>query len=122
MIETSDRRRVARLFVPRSLGSMELRLRQVNLLDLSLAGARIEHEEQLREGLECVVDLPRVFGRLRLTGEVVWTRPQGGEQTCEGDTPTYYQSGLVFVGITPEQQRALAAGLETLKTTNGPPG
>ena len=111
-----ERRRVARLLVPHSLGGAEWELRQVFLLDLSPAGVRIEHEEHLHEGLVCYVDLPLALGEVRLTGEVVWTRLRKGEQTFEGDKNLYYQSGLKFVGITPEQQTGLAAALEILKT------
>lgn len=116
MIETSERRRVARLTVPSHLGGFELELRLVRLLELSSEGARIEHPEPLHEGVVCFVDLPPALGRVRLTGRVVWTRLHKGEQTFEGDTRVYYQSGLAFVGITPEQQTALAAALEILRT------
>jgi hypothetical protein len=121
MTEMPERRRVARLFVPRHLGGFELELRQVHLLDLSLAGARIEHRGHLHEGLVCFVDLPRPFDRLRLTGRVVWTRLHKGEQTLEGDRHLYYQSGLAFIGVTPEQQSALAAALEALRGGSEPP-
>jgi len=118
MTEMPERRRAARLYVPRHLGGLELELRQVHQLDLSPAGARIEHQGHLHEGLVCYVDLPRSFGRLRLTGRVVWTRLHKGEQTLEGDRHQYYQSGLAFTGITPEQQSALAAALESLQATS----
>jgi len=121
MTEMRERRHVARLFVPRSLGGVELELRQVHLLDLSPAGARIEHQGHLHEGLVCFVDLPRALGRLRLTGQVVWTRLFRGEQTLEGARHHYYQSGLAFTGVTPEQQSALAAALEGLRTAMEPP-
>ncbi|MFI5342157.1 MAG: PilZ domain-containing protein [Candidatus Methylomirabilales bacterium] len=116
MVEKSERRRVARLTVPSHLGGFELEIRLVQLLELSSEGARIEHAEHLHEGLVCFVDLPPALGRVRLTGEVVWTRLHKGEQTFEGDKHLYYQSGLVFIGITPEQQTALAAALEILRT------
>ena len=121
MTGMSERRRVARVFVPRSLGGVELELRQVHLLDLSPAGARIEHEEHLHEGLVCYVDLPRTLGRIRLTGRVVWTRLRDTEQTLEGDRRSHYESGIEFTGPTPEQQASLAATLATLQTAQDPP-
>jgi hypothetical protein len=122
MTAMPERRRSARLFVPRHLGGLELELRQVHLLDLSATGARIEHRGHLHEGLVCFVDLPRPFGRLRLTGRVVWTRLHKGEQTLDGDKHLYYQSGLAFTGITPEQQSALADVLETFRAATDAPG
>lgn len=118
MIETTDRRHVARLSIPSHLGGVELELRLVRLIDISPEGARIEHAGHLHEGLGCFVDLPPALGRLRLTGRVVWTRLYKGEQTLEGDRNLYYQSGLTFTGVTPEQQAALAAALQTLKTAD----
>lgn len=116
MVETPERRRVARLAVPSYLRGYELQLGQVWLLELSAEGARIEHPGHLQEGLVCFVDLPPALGRVRLTARVVWTRLHKGEQTFEGDKHVYHQSGLTFIGITPEQQTALAAALETLRT------
>jgi len=118
MVEPPERRHVARLSIPSRLGGVELELRLVRLLDLSPEGARIEHAGHLHEGLGCFVDLPPSLGRLRLTGRVVWTRLHKGEQTLEGDRNLYYQSGLTFTGVTPEQQTALAAALHTLRTAN----
>jgi hypothetical protein len=116
MVEKSKRRRVARLTVPSHPGGFEPELRRVRILELSTEGVRIEHLGHLHEGLVCFVDLPPALGRVRLTGEVVWTRLRKSEQNFEGDKHVYYQSGLTFVGITPEQQTALAAALEIIRT------
>ena len=115
MIEYSAHRRVERLTVPRHFRGPGLGTGTVQLLDLSPAGARIEHQEHLHEDLVCYVDLPGAFGRLRLIGRVVWTRLHKGEQTLEGARHHYYQSGIVFIGVTPAQQGTLAAALEALK-------
>jgi hypothetical protein len=56
MTGMAERRRVARLVVPRGLGGGAGDLRQVHLLDLSPAGARIAHGEHLHEGLVCYQD------------------------------------------------------------------
>ena len=121
MIERPERRRVARLTVPSHLGGFELELRLVRLLELSSEGARIEHPGHLHEGLVCFMDLPPALGRVWLTGRVMWTRLYKTEQTFEGDKHVYYQSGLLFIGITPEQERGLAAALEMLKTVHDMP-
>jgi PilZ domain len=118
MAETSDRRRVARLTVPRQLRGPELELHLVHILDLSVLGARIEHLEPMREGGECYLDLPPSLGRVRLTGRVVWTGLRGSEQTLEGDRRHHYQTGIEFTGLTVEQQTALACALETLKAAS----
>ena len=121
MIETLERRRVGRFTVPLHLGGFELELQLVRLLELSSQGARIEHPGHLQEGAVCFVDLPPALGRVRLTSRVMWTRLHKGEQTSGGDKHTYYHSGLLFIGITPEQQRALATALAILKTAHDMP-
>jgi hypothetical protein len=120
MGEPPDRRRVARITIPSHLSSFKLELRLVRLLDLNADGGRIEHAGHLHEGLVCYVDLPPALGRVRLTGQVVWTRLHKGEQTVEGDRHVYYQSGLTWTGVTPEQQTALVAALEILSTLTDP--
>ncbi len=61
MVDTPDRRQVARLAVPSRLGGLQLR-RVVRLLDLSAEGVRIEHPRHLHEGLVMFVDLPPDLG------------------------------------------------------------
>jgi len=121
MAERAERRRVARLTFPLHLGGIELDLRLVQLLDLSAEGARIEHPGPLQVGLVCRVNLPAALGRVGLTARVVWSRIHKGEQTFEGDKHLYYHSGLIFIGITLEQQTALQGALAILKTDTDPP-
>ncbi len=115
--QTPDRRQVPRLGVPWQLTEPSRDLPLGRLLDLSSMGARIECPDLLHEGLVCDVDLPPTLGRGRLTGRVVWTRPHKRAQTFEEDTRVYYQSGLAFVEITPEQREALEVALQILKTS-----
>lgn len=119
MAETPDRRREMRLAVPRHLRGPDLEPHLVHLLDLSGLGARVEALEPLREGSVCYVELPSAGERVRLTGRTLWTGVRGGEQTLEGDRLLRYQSGLVFTGLTPEQQAALAHVLEMLQNEWG---
>ncbi len=115
MPERPERRQVARLFVPRHLSGVGLEVRETVLLDLSPAGARIEHREPLHKGFGCYLDLPRALGRLRLPGRVVWTRRHRTEQTPEGERLHYYRSGLTFIHLTLAEQSALAAALMTFQ-------
>ncbi len=111
--QTPDRRQVARISVPQQFKGTGLQRRLVRLVDLSSTGARIEHTDPVHEGLVCDVDLPPALGRGRFKGRVAWTRSM---QTFEGDTRVFYQTGLTFVDITPEQREALAAALRILQT------
>ncbi len=115
MLATAERRMAARLTIPwqfRSKPSWEVR--QVVLLDLSATGARIEQPKYLREGAPCYVELPPALGDAHLAARVIWTRPQESSHTAEGGTPSAYQSGLAFVGLTSENRMVLSAALAIL--------
>jgi hypothetical protein len=114
--QTPDRRHVIRLTVPWHLTGPGLERLLGRLVELSSEGARIEHADPVYEGLVCEVDLPPALGWGRLTGRVVWTRPHEPEESLGGNTRFIYQTGLVFVDITPEQRAGLAVALEILQT------
>ncbi len=115
-----ERRHVARLTIPPQFSDRELEQHQVRLLELSPEGARIEHSAPLNTGLMCFIDLPRALGRGSLSGRIMWTRLHRDEQTLEGKQHRYYQSGLGWTGLTPEQQGALAAALDILQAAQEP--
>ena len=107
---------MARLIVPAQLGGPRLGLQPVRLCDLSPEGARIEHFRPLPKWTLYFLDLPRALGGGRLQGEVLWSR-MGGRKSVAGKRLVYYQSGLIFRWLTPEQQAGLAAALEILTAT-----
>ena len=117
----ADRRRVARLMVPRRWRGGDLEPHVVHLLDLSALGARIAHRESMHKGVVCAVDLPPALGALRLPRRVVWTRLRGAEQTLDGERTALYESGLEFTSLTPEQQTALTTALATLQAVQDAP-
>ncbi|MFI5339948.1 MAG: hypothetical protein ACHQ7N_08935 [Candidatus Methylomirabilales bacterium] len=51
---------------------------------------------------------------LTLSARVVWSGLLGGERTPDGERHFIYQSGLVFVDLSTEQQAALARILQRL--------
>jgi hypothetical protein len=115
--ETPDRRREIRHPVPWQLSGAALELLRGRLLDLSATGARMEHTNLVYEGRVCEVDLPHALGRCWLKGRVVWTKLHKRERTFEGKIRiSYYQTGLAFVDLTPEQRLALADALTILTT------
>jgi len=121
MFTRPDPRRVARLTVPLPLRDGEFAHHRVHVLNLSLFGARISHQELLHGEVVCYLDLPPALGGLRLTGRVAWTWLRGTEQTLDGDRRSHYESGLEFTSLTPDQQTALAAALATLQAAQDPP-
>jgi hypothetical protein len=116
MSRNPERRHSARLTIPPQFRDHGAESQSVRLVDLSAGGARVEHTDPLHAGLPCVVELPPALGGGRLRGRVVWTRLHHVENSVEGGQRRYSQSGLVWVGFTPEQLGALAAALEVLQT------
>jgi hypothetical protein len=105
MAETRDRRRVARLTVPRHLSGPGLELPLVRLLDLSPGGARIEHPEHLHERLMCYVDLPPALG-----GSGLLARSSGPDCT-KASRPTKGSRGSTT--------RAVLPSLASRRSSNG---
>jgi c-di-GMP-binding flagellar brake protein YcgR len=77
------------------------------LADLSTTGARVTLTEQLHPPISLTLDVAPGLGGCRLAARVIWTATYGSEQALEGERHALYQSGLAFVGVTPEQQETL---------------
>ncbi len=84
-------------------------------------GARIEHHNLLRPGDTCTLELPASLGGLALSARVVRSIVVGTEDAPTGEKLLRYESGLAFVGLTPDQQAALDSSLSRL-TSEGNPG
>jgi len=121
MAKGVERRHSARLTIPSQFGDPGGQLQPVRLLELSSAGARVEHLAPLQAGLLCLVDLPPALGRGSLTGRVVWSRLQRTEHSLEGTQRRYFQSGLTWTEFTPGQLGALTAALGILKAAQEAP-
>jgi integrase len=102
MIQHSKQRRVERLSVPRHCRGAGRGATAVALLDLSPAGARIEHGEPLPDWSGYPMDLPRALGGGRVRAQVVWSRVPGHQPGVEGNPKS------VLRGIC---RRAVSLGL-----------
>jgi hypothetical protein len=116
MSKERERRRVARLPIPSQLSGPGLEEHQVRLLDLSPAGARIEHIRLLPDWSLCYLDLPPALGGIRLQGQVIWSQVAGRTTLVDGKRVICYRSGLRFSELTREQDAGLTAALNILKT------
>ncbi len=110
-----ERRHTVRLGVPSLLCSLGREDEEVRLVDLSPAGARIEHVRLIPDWKKWFLVLPRALGGARLQGEVVWSRVAGVRRNAEGERLVFFQSGMLFHLRTPAQRAGLAAALEILR-------
>ena len=84
------------------------------LADLSTKGARLTLTDQLHPGTTLTIELAPPLGTLTLSARVIWTTTYGSEQTPDGEHHALYQSGVVFLGLTPEQRTALQGMVQVL--------
>ena len=113
MAETSQaKRRVPRFRIPARPRGRVLEIVEFQLLDLSVAGARIGHRDPLRIGSVWTFELPKMFRSLILPARVVHSTAVGGAKLREPPGKFHYESGVEFVGITPEQQAVLENDLK----------
>ena len=92
----SDRRDGVRLplvFTARyRIGSPEETFQKATAFDISAGGVRIEWDEAVGPGTRVLLSLaPEPMRNLRLTGEVMWSRPSAGRVG-------YHEVGLRFEG------------------------
>ncbi len=83
----------------------------VRLLDVSLTGVRLAHEQLLRPGRICTLEFPASLGGFVLTAQVVWSQVVGTMPSAGGPL-LRYESGLQFPQLSPEQHRILEQALE----------
>jgi hypothetical protein len=77
------------------------------LANLSTTGARLTLTEHLHPATSLTLELAPSLGGCTLAARVIWTAIYGSEQTPEGEHHALSQSGVAFVGVTPDQQGTL---------------
>ena len=118
--EDHERRALPRTMLSRDLLVRLHDGRVARLLDLSEAGAQIEHVAVLRPAASCRLELPPSLGALLLPAQVVWCTVVGRKRKLGGDSQLVARSGLRFTSLTAQQQAALADILHALTTALQP--
>ena len=114
MTEAQERRVVPRTRLVERPAARVRGMREVRLLDLSVAGAQIEHLDLFRLGVACALDLPPPSGALNLPAQVVWCTVIGRKRKVGGESHLVARSGLQFTTLTAGQHAALADTLQHL--------
>jgi hypothetical protein len=110
-VHPGRKRRYARLTLSQPLVDQVTASHDVAILDLSMAGARVEHTMVLRPGGTCHLRLPIRARSVMVVCNVVWSKAVGRAEANQGGG-LLYQSGLEFVRLTTETQAILTAFLE----------
>ena len=119
MAEPLERRGAPRISVTGHFGARARATLEVRLVDLSVSGARIEHDELLRPGSRCTFQLPPAVGSAILSARIVRSIVVGSTLMPDGDRQLLYQSGLAFLDVTPDQRADLEELLKRLTPGGG---
>jgi hypothetical protein len=115
---SQQRRQAQRLTLQEPISGGVQASHEVQILDLSLGGARLEHTVVLPPGSTCFLRLPFKPRSLTVVGSVAWSRVVERVAESPGSTTILlYQSGLEFGSLGTEAQARLTGFLEQM----GPP-
>jgi hypothetical protein len=112
MAKAEEQRRTPRVRIAGRLTGRASATIEVQVLDLSATGARVEHGGLLRPGTVCTFELPPALGQVSLSARVVRSAVIGTDKGPGAEQPLRYESGLEFIRVTPEQRAALTQVLE----------
>ncbi len=112
----TDRRRYPRVKLPNGMaGSLGLPS-DVRLMDLSPAGAMIEHMDRLSPGGTCVLGVRLGGVDLRLRTRIAWSRVHSAGKDPSGEGELRFRSGLQFLDFPERAETHIRHYLATLRT------
>jgi hypothetical protein len=109
-------RRHARLTFKEPVADQITATHDVQILDISVGGARVEHSMILRPGATCHLRLPLAHNAITVICHVVWSRAVGRADGGRGSTGLLFHTGLEFAGMAPDARAILTAFLESQGT------
>ena len=102
MDSVPDRRKHRRVHLVQTvLGTIGLS-RSVRVVNLSLAGAMVEHAHPLAPGQPCILDLPGQEGEVHIRAHVVWSQLFSVSSGPERAQEQRYRSGIAFTADSRE--------------------
>ena len=104
LIKDGNMRRFPRFHIRGVLGAIT-EADEAEVLDLSMGGALVEHRGTFRVGGSCFLDLPTAGMLVSIRCRVVYS----GESRREPEGTLYYRTGVEFLDLTFEAERALGA-------------
>jgi len=110
--EHSTRRQHARLTFSEPVSGAVTSSHDVNILDLSLGGARVEHTIILRPGSSCYIRVPIRQRVLTVNCRIVWSKAISRTEGDTGGTGLLYHSGIQFGSMAQDTRTMLTAYLD----------
>jgi DNA-binding response OmpR family regulator len=115
----SERRRAPRIPL-RERSPAQLQLRDVNLIDLSLSGALVEHVEPLRPGEIYRLSLTTEGQRVQILARAMRVYASHRVTLAGGERQVVYRTGMEFVGLKKDVADIIAKHIESLIRTSPP--
>lgn len=115
----SDRRRAPRIPL-RERTPAQLQLRDVNLIDLSLSGALVEHVEPIRPGEIYRLSLTAEGQRVQILARAMRVYASHRVTLAGGERQVAYRTGMEFVGLKKDVADIIAKHIESLVQTSPP--
>ena len=110
--EYSTRRQHSRLTFSEPVSGAVTSSHAVNILDLSLGGARVEHTIILRPGSSCYIRVPMRQRVLTVNCRIVWSKAISRTEGATGETGLLYHSGVQFGSMAQDTRSMLMAYLD----------
>ena len=115
----SERRRAPRIPL-RERSQAQLQLRDVNLIDLSLSGALVEHVEPIRPGEIYRLSLTAEGQRVQILARAMRVYASHRVTLAGGERQVVYRTGMEFVGLKKDVADIIAKHIESLIRTSPP--
>lgn len=112
----SERRRAPRIPL-RERSPAQLQLRDVNLIDLSLSGALVEHIEPIRPGEIYRLSLTAEGQKVQILARAMRVYASHRVTLAGGERQVVYRTGMEFVGLKKDVADNLAKHIESLRQT-----
>jgi DNA-binding response OmpR family regulator len=109
----SERRRAPRIPL-RERFPAQLQLRDVNLIDLSLSGALVEHVEPIRPGEIYRLSLTAEEQRVQILARAMRVYASHRVTLAGGERQVVYRTGMEFVGLKKDVADVIAKHIESL--------
>ncbi len=107
------KRRYARLTFKEPVSDQITTSQDVQILDISVAGARVENGLILRPGSTCHLRLPLGHNSITVLCHVIWSRAIGRDDAGRGKSGLLFHTGLEFAGMSPDARALLNAFLDS---------
>jgi len=102
-----ERRRLPRFRIASIGGSIDAPF-ETEVINLSMGGALVEHQEALRVGSECTLILPVAGATVGVRCQVVHSAVGHQAKGTSGEGLLFYRTGLEFLGVSAEAEKILA--------------